>query len=112
MLQGLTEKQFRGWEKYYDAEPWGEERADLREHVNRITWAGMLAGSNKEPPAPVWPYWRDSQTYDPKEIDEFTANFADAIEPKPGGGYQYKPEALERMKALGMTPDGNDNRQT
>jgi len=30
MLAQLTERSYREWTEYYNAEPWGEERADLR----------------------------------------------------------------------------------
>ena len=29
-MRGLTAKEFRGWEMYYELEPFGEERADVR----------------------------------------------------------------------------------
>lgn len=108
----LLERQFQEWEAYYDAEPWGEQRADLRGAATIAIWAGMMAGSNKKPPSPFFPYWEEQQQLDPKQIEEFTANFAAAIEPDGKGGYRYTAEALQRMKDLGQTPDVDDNRQT
>ncbi len=107
----LTERQLREWENFYEQEPWGESRADLRQAASIAIWGAMLAGGSKKPPSPMFPYWEEQERLDPKQIDEWTANFANAIEPKPGGGYQYTAEALKRMKELGQTPDGDDNRQ-
>lgn len=44
--RGLDVRQLREWQTYYEATPWGEDRADLREGlaamatINRLRWGG------------------------------------------------------------------------
>lgn len=107
----LTERQFRQWEAYYEEEPWGEERADWRLLMSEKRWGAMLGGNEgRQIPKATWPYFEDGpSTLNPQEIAEGTANFADAIEPKEGGGYQWKPGRGPQ----GMNTDGDEHdRQT
>lgn len=98
MLLTMPERWFLGWQRYYDAEPWGEERADWRELANRTIWAAMIGGKGeKKLPNALWPYFEDD--IDPAELlAAGMANDAN-LEPKPGGGYQWK------------VTSGDDNRQ-
>lgn len=108
----MTEEEFQGWQTYYEAEPWGEDRADARQYGSECRWSHMLAGGTRKPPNAFWPYFENQSHLEPETIDKETAAFADAIEPKPGGGWQWKPEVLERLKREGKIKDGDDNRQT
>lgn len=54
--QLLTVRQFAQWKSYYDAEPWGERRADYRELASLAMAAGV---PNVELD---WPYWDDPIT--------------------------------------------------
>jgi len=49
ILRGLTAKQFRGWEIYYELEPFNEERADYRAASICATLANVNRGKNQRP---------------------------------------------------------------
>ncbi len=98
MMPELTEKQFQGWQKYYDAEPWGEERADWRQFANQLTWKKIIGGGDAKTPNAMWPYF--DEEVDPGELLQAIENTDAQLEPKPGGGYQWK------------VTRGDDNRQT
>lgn len=46
LLSELTDEEFNGWRAYWDHEPWGEDRADVRMlyHSNRVNaaWGSTL----------------------------------------------------------------------
>jgi hypothetical protein len=94
----MPERWFKGWQEYYQAEPWGEERADLRQLANQITWSAMLVGTEKKLPNPFHPYFEDDTN--PEELLRAIEATDARLEPKPGGGYQWKVNS------------GDDNRQT
>lgn len=97
-MRVLTERQFTGWQDYYEAEPWGEERADWRQLANQMIWSKIIGGGDAEAPSPVWPYF--AAGIDPAELLSAIEATDANLEPKPGGGYQWK---VQR---------GDDNRQT
>lgn len=83
MLANLTWEQFQGWQAYYALEPWGEERADLR---NGLLCA-LTANINRDPkkgkafgPADFMPFVKQdgatgNSTGKGKSVDEQRAAF-------------------------------------
>lgn len=68
-----------------------------------MRWQAMLNGGDAKPPHLLWPYFDPAEETTPEQMLERAKNFDDAIEPKPGGGYRYKPGREPKL-------DGNDNR--
>jgi hypothetical protein len=64
MLESIPEWKFRRWMAYYQIEPWGEERADLRSAIVASTVANAMAGrrSKKFKPKDFMPFYESAQT--------------------------------------------------
>ena len=56
LLPRLTWQQIEDWRTYYDCEPWGEVRADLRLENQRLLSEGRVYETGA-PPNAVWPYY-------------------------------------------------------
>lgn len=72
MLTQMTWEQFSGWMRYYQEEPFGEERADLRSGIVASVIANVNRDDKKKPkpfkPSDFMPYSRDrvaKSAYDP-----------------------------------------------
>jgi hypothetical protein len=51
LLDSLSWKQWHGWERFYQQDPWGEWRHDLRAAINTMEAKGSDAAFNL-----TWPY--------------------------------------------------------
>jgi len=77
----LTWDEFTDWLAYYQVEPWGDERADLRQAVaiayQNIAWLP----DDAELPEIVWPYFPDAEEIDfqavREAIEEHATKWAD-----------------------------------
>lgn len=103
----MTEKQFRDWEDYYQHEPWGEARADLRMEAYQLRLMKRVWGSEDEAPAGRWPYFPDGKK--PDDIVQEGSAFDEAIEPDGKGGYRWKPGRGPQEVNANVS---NDDRQT
>ena len=83
----LSYAEFQEWCWYYQIEPWGEDRADLRAGIVASTianYAGKLRAEGAEPaiPADFMPYLERPEPADPAEeqplTDDELAAWADA----------------------------------
>lgn len=54
LLGRLTWQQFEDWNRYYEQEPWGDIRADLRASANTL----FAPGSDHNL---IWPYFPDEE---------------------------------------------------
>jgi hypothetical protein len=54
-LASISYRTYLRWQDYFDAEPWGEVRADLRNVV--LVRMMNATGETADMPRPVWPYW-------------------------------------------------------
>ena len=60
LLHRITYSQWLGWLAYYNAEPWGELRADLRGLVQAQFVNAHRMPPGFELPSPTYPYWEDT----------------------------------------------------
>jgi hypothetical protein len=56
------------WRAWYEIEPWGEYRADLRQAAAVSYQLSPYLPSNTELPGLVWPYWDESDHVDVEAI--------------------------------------------
>lgn len=90
----LTRSDFLDWLEYWNQEPWGEFRNDLRQEVFRVRLtSGMFGANGNTVPNAVWPYY-DSEE-DLEEVIEGCEAFEDAIEPDGKGGYKWREQPLQ-----------------
>ena len=59
MLEAMTAEQFMRWEKYYEQEPWGENRADQREAANTLYGLAPWLPVTAMLPDLHYPYFED-----------------------------------------------------
>lgn len=59
LLARLTYEEFRDWCEYYELNPWGETRADLRQRV-LIDAIGSQWAKDPEPLWPFYPYRQEA----------------------------------------------------
>ena len=52
LLHGIESKELAEWQAYYNLEPWGEERADLRAGIVASTIANVFRGKGSPPKKP------------------------------------------------------------
>jgi hypothetical protein len=97
----LNRRQHDDWLWLWSKEPWGDRRQDYRSAAYLMRWSAMLSGSEEKPPSLLWPHFE--KDVDPEEMIQRGKSSDDALEPKPGGGYRWKP-------GRGPKLDGNDNR--
>jgi hypothetical protein len=71
LLSNLTAEQWRGWEDFYEQEPWGEQRQDMRTLAQVLTLTG-----NGRDISLMYPYWPDGdELYDKhKELEAKAAD--------------------------------------
>lgn len=53
LLARTTAREREEWAAYFDVEPWGEERADLRSAIVAATVANVNKGKNRQPFKPA-----------------------------------------------------------
>lgn len=58
------------WEAWYDLEPWGEWRADLRQSVAIAYQLAPYLPAGRELPAVVWPYYETEEELDLAKLQE------------------------------------------
>lgn len=56
LLGLLSWQQVEDWRQYYEQEPWGEDRADLRAENQRLIQGGATYPTGA-PPNAIWPYY-------------------------------------------------------
>jgi len=49
LLEKLTAAELAEWMAYYEIEPWGEERADIRQAITSALIANQYRGKNQRP---------------------------------------------------------------
>lgn len=62
MVEEMTFEQWARWKRFYDAEPWGPERDDIRFEVLRLRLLGQFSGhpAHSLPPF-TWPHDRSKE---------------------------------------------------
>lgn len=77
MLAGLSAYELAEWMAYFEAEPWGEERADLRSGIIASTLANVNRARDTPPYSPrdFMPYSRADQHITEDEIARRLDNF-------------------------------------
>ena len=83
MFERITWEEFLEWEALYDAEPWGETRADARQavaiHYLLAPYLPKDDSRHQEWPEVFWPYWKPKEMPDPEAvqaaIDEHVAKW-------------------------------------
>lgn len=67
MLQSLTFAQFNDWLLYWQQNPWGERRSDIRQEVFRVRLLlGIFGDGNEEMPEFSYPH-KPPEKEDPRE---------------------------------------------
>lgn len=71
LLRRLTSRQFAEWMEYYQLEPFGEDRADLRSAIVACVMSNRWRGKNEPPskPADFMPFGR-AKEQTPDEIKQ------------------------------------------
>ena len=102
----MTYVQFQDWRKFYDAEPWGEQREDLRQAVLlRYLLKPYEKHTTEKLPDIMWPYFNPETGENTSEMLAFMESFDAALVPKEGGGYVLT-ETIETIIEA-----ANDNRR-
>lgn len=84
----LSLDQLRDWQAWFDRNPQGEDRADLRQAV--LLEHVLSPFSRHRPQSQLtWPYF--GERIDPQEAMDRIKEIDQALIPKPGGGYQWAP---------------------
>ncbi len=80
MLDGLTVDQFLSWMAYYNVEPFGEERADLRSAIVacQIVNVNIPKGKKRAKVADFMPDFKPKKQQSVKEMAGIFRMFADA----------------------------------
>lgn len=70
-MDHLTAEQWRGWEKFYEQEPWGDLRQDMRTLAQSL----VVTGADTDVSL-IFPYWDSSEEMfaKHKELEARTAN--------------------------------------
>jgi hypothetical protein len=59
LLPLWTYRDYLDWTEYYEAEPWGELREDMRNAVLAIWATAPYRSDDTDMPQLIWPYWID-----------------------------------------------------
>lgn len=71
MYDALTAEELTDWEAGYAIDPWGEERADLRNGILcSLTDACHRDKGSPSPPVEYMPYVKDLRQPDPEQTEE------------------------------------------
>ena len=60
-MELLDWDQLLDWQEFYDVDPWGDERADLRSTALAVTVLSGFAGGNRMP-EPTYPYFHADES--------------------------------------------------
>ena len=82
MLDAMTSRQYLEWLAFYNLEPWGEHRGDLRAGIIASTIANVNRGKNQEAVEPLdfMPYQKQAQEQSPDEIKFSLRSILRAVE--------------------------------
>lgn len=87
MADGMTISQLRGWLAYYECEPWGEERADLRAGIVAATVGNVHRGKGRVlSPSDFMPRFGEPRKQTQAEAHAIFAAFAAAHNARQASG--------------------------
>lgn len=88
MLASMSSRLLQEWATFYELEPFGEVRADLRSALV----ANVIANANRNP---------DKQR-EPFTLDDFMLKFDDALTPAPSQEERGRKQTWQEQKAILM----------
>lgn len=90
MLDDLTIGEFRDWQAYYEKQPWGPHRDDIRQEVFRRRLVVSLFGAEdgQEVPGALYPYFGHQPT--PEEMLDDLERLDGELVPNGKGGYEWR----------------------
>lgn len=75
----MTWEQLNGWRRYYESDPWGQERQDIRQEVLRLRLLHAFSGGDEYSAPPfAWPH--DASQAIKSEFDELDKAAAESLE--------------------------------
>jgi hypothetical protein len=90
MLEEMTASEFKSWQAYYEKQPWGPHRDDIRQEVFRRRLIASLFGptEGQETPGALYPYFEDGPT--PEEMFAEIELIDSQLIPNGKGGYEWR----------------------
>lgn len=82
LLADITERDFQRWLTYYQVEPWGEQRADLRSAIIACTIANCSGSKKRWKPKDFMPFAEQSTQQQASVLQALTKMMGGEIENK------------------------------
>jgi hypothetical protein len=89
MLEDMSAREWKEWQAYYEKQPWGPHRDDIRQEAfRRRLMASMFGSEGQEVPGALYPYFDQQPT--PDELFEELQRIENGLEPDGKGGYKWR----------------------